>query len=209
MALQFLFVTFFFLFAFVDVWYFVRFAVFIVPTGIWRRLNKVRRLTREEFLATTEVQGMVLPFDLDFQCHMNNSKYLREMDFGRVYHLLFSNFYDTLLACGGKLLTIGASTIRYRRSLRLWERFSLQTRILCWVDNALYVEQRFVSCRDGFISAIALLKMSTKGATVEKTLEKLCVGRCPSPPFPPEVESWAEAIDRSKDNLKRELGLQT
>lgn len=207
MAFSVVFVTLLPLFAFLDVWYFVRCALFLAPYRIWQRLfpNDIKRMTREELLAPTEKLGWVLPSDLDLQLHMNNSKYLREMDFGRIYHFLSTNFYTCLVAFGGNLV-VGATTIRYRRSLQLWQRFYLRTRILCWENNAMYVEQRFVCGKEGFVCAIALLKMSTKGVTVEKVLERLCVGSTQSPPFPPEVESWAETINRSRDHFKRERG---
>jgi acyl-CoA thioesterase FadM len=193
------------LFASVDVWYFVRCAFFIAPLRIWQRLfpNNFRRMTREELLEVTLKHGVVLPSDMDLQLHMNNSKYLREMDFGRIHHFVSTNFYRSLVSFGGDLV-VGATMIRYRRSLRLWQRFSLRTRILCWDDNALYVEQRFLCAMDGFVCAIALLKMVTKGVAVGEVLERLCVGNTNSPVFPPEVESWAEAISRSSNHLKQE-----
>ena len=193
------------LFAFVDVWYFVRCALFVGSQRVWQWLfpNDFKRATEEELLAPTEKQGLVLPSDLDLHLHMNNAKYLREMDFGRMHHFVSTNFYRALRNVGGNLV-VGATMIRYRRSLQLWQWFSLRTRILCWDDNAMYVEQRFVGRKDGFVCAIALLKMVVKGTTVENVLERLCVGSSRSPAFPPEVQSWAETINRSKDNLRKE-----
>lgn len=150
--------------------------------------------------------GLVLPSDLDLQLHMNNAKYLREMDFGRIHHFVCTNFYRALRALGGNLV-VGATTIRYRRSLQPLQWFSLTTRILCWDANAVYVEQRFVCRKDGFVCAIALLKMVVKGTTIDHVLERLCKGSSKSPAFPPEVQSWAETINRSKDNLRREGGM--
>lgn len=191
------------LFAYVDVWYFIRVVVLIFPARIRQLLIRgSRRCTRNDILQTTCVQGVVLPSDLDLQLHMNNSKYLREMDFGRIYHYVHTNFYHHVGSLGGTVV-IAATTIRYRKSLRLWERFTLQTQILCWGDDAVYMEQKFVN-RDGFVRAIALLKMCAKGVTLERVLEKLCTDTHKSPPFPPEVESWAEAVSRSKESMKKE-----
>lgn len=194
-----------FLFAFVDLWYFLRFLVCLAPIRMRQILSKSKsrtQLTREELLEPTTVEGVVLPSDLDCQFHMNNSKYLREMDFGRFFHFVHTHLYSSVVAVGGNVV-VGATMIRYRRSLQLWKRFSLKTRVVCWESDALYVEQRFVD-RDGFVCAVAFLRMATKGATMDKVLERLCVDRPHSPPFPPEVESWAEAIVRSKENMKKE-----
>ena len=196
-----------FLFAFVDAWYFLRLLSTLLPCWIRQRLSgDGKRMSRSELLAPSTVQGVVLPFDLDLQLHMNNSKYLREMDFGRIRHILSTNFYRHLTRLGGSLV-VGATMIRYRRSLQLWQRFTLQTQILCWVGDAMYVEQRFVSSKDGFVCAIALLRMCTRGVLVEKVMERLCMDGHQSPPFPPHVESWAETIDRSKQYLKGEREL--
>ena len=195
--------VFLFLFAFVDLWYFLRLLVCLAPGRIRQVFSKSRKqLTRDELLKSTSVEGVVLPSDLDCQFHMNNSKYLREMDFGRIFHYLHTNMYSCVVAVGGNVV-VGATMIRYRRSLQLWQRFSLKTRFVCWESGALYVEQRFVD-RQGFVCAVALLRMAIKGASMEKVLEKLCMDRPQSPPFPPEVESWAEAIVRSKENMKKE-----
>ena len=197
-----------FLFVFVDVWYFVRLLVLVGVCCLRQKLRLTGKrvtTTMEALLCPSQVQGLVLPSDMDLQLHMNNSKYLREMDFGRILFFMSSRFYEKLKTLGGNLV-VGASTIRYRKSLQLWQRFVLKTRILCWLGDALYVEQRFVRRKDGFVCAVALLKMSTMGVPVDRVLERLCVDSCQSPPFPPEVESWAQAIDRSKENLKKERG---
>lgn len=190
------------LFMFVDVWYFIRLFPLFLKRCINYYFGKDVRLTREDLLKTTSVDGIVLPFDLDFMFHMNNSKYLREMDFGRVSHFMHSNLYSGVLRTGGSLV-VAATMIRYRRSLNLWQRFTLQTRNLCWNDGALYVEQRFRS-KDGFVCAVALLKMCVKGTTIHKVLEKVCVGNTDSPAFLPEVKSWAESISSSSESLKKE-----
>lgn len=163
-----------------------------------------RKFTRAEFLQPTSLHGVVLPSDLDLNLHMNNSKYLREMDFGRFSHILEKHIYSTVLSLGGTIV-VAATMIRYRRSLQLWQRFKLKTEILCWGSDVLYMEQRFVG-GDGFVYAVALLKMSVKGrgSIVEKVLEKVCTVAPQSPPFPPEVQSWVETIARSKERMKKE-----
>eukprot|EP00731_Ephydatia_muelleri_P030709 Em0022g223a len=82
---------------------------------------------------------------------MNNSKYLREMDFGRVAMFQERGIYDTLVALKAKRLVVAALSIRYRRSLRLFDRFTLKTRIIYWEAEAMYIEQSFVAS-DGFIT---------------------------------------------------------
>jgi len=56
--------------------------------------------------------------------------------------------------CG---VTIAASTVRYRRSLELFQKVILRTRVLAWDESAFYLEQRFIT-EDGFVHAIVLTK---------------------------------------------------
>lgn len=186
------------LFIFVDVWYFIRFFFLFSKYIVSRQV----KLSRDEILRASTVWGIVLPSDLDFMLHMNNSKYLREMDFGRVSHYVTTNIYAGIVASGGRLM-VASIMIRYRRSLQLWQRFFLQTRILCWDSDAMYLEQRFMS-GDGFVCAVALLKMSVKGASMQEVWQKLCNEVPQSPTFPPQVETWVETITRSSESLKKE-----
>jgi acyl-CoA thioesterase FadM len=116
------------------------------------------RARRAALLAPTEVGRVpfrVLPNDLDVQRHMNNGVYLSLMDLGRVDLMVRSGVWRELTA-RGYYPVIVSSTITYRRSLELWERYELESRMVGIDDIAGYVEQRFV--RDGEICARAVIK---------------------------------------------------
>jgi acyl-CoA thioesterase FadM len=116
---------------------------------------QARRGTR---LAPTDVSRVpfrVLPNDLDVQKHMNNGVYLSLMDLGRVDLMVRSGVWRELTK-RGYYPVIVSSTITYRRSLELWERYELESRMVGIDDIASYVEQRFV--RDGEIYARAVIK---------------------------------------------------
>ena len=159
-----------------------------------------QRTPRQALFSPYDCHGFVLPSDLDLMLHMNNSKYLREMDFGRFGLALEKGFRDPLRQSGG-YITLGAASIRYRRSLQLFDRFLLRTRIVCWSDDALYFEQRIVR-RDGFVCAVMLAKMAVRGVTVPQ-LVRLVVGETvKSPPFPSEVTKWCESNEASSQRLR-------
>src|SRR5271167_2729969 len=104
---------------------------------------------------TSRVRLRVLPNDLDLNLHMNNGRYLTVMDLGRI---------DFLTRAGSPLVflrnrwrpLIGGTIIRYRFSLRAFERFEVATRILYWDEKWFYFEQR-VENTEG-VAAIALSK---------------------------------------------------
>ncbi|CAI7991887.1 Protein THEM6 [Geodia barretti] len=75
-----------------------------------------RRRSKEELFAPYDLDGIVLPSDLDHMLHMNNSKYLREMDFGRVGMFFERGVYAAVLRNGGSF-SLAAHCLRYRRSL--------------------------------------------------------------------------------------------
>lgn len=84
----------------------------------------------------------VLPGDIDAFGHMNNARYPVLMDIARI---------DFLLRCGlfrGVLrerwaVPVGSVHLRFRRSLRPFERFELHTRLLHWDERWFYFRQEF------------------------------------------------------------------
>src|SRR3990167_8323768 len=90
----------------------------------------------------SELRFTVLPNDLDIYGNMNNGRYLTLMDLGRMDWIWRTglrkaardNHWNPLVA---------ASTIRYKKSLTLWKRFTLRTRILGWDEKWFYIEQVF------------------------------------------------------------------
>ena len=111
----------------------------------------IKPLPRIGVLETDVLNLRVWPNDVDFNFHLNNARYLSVMDYGRIH----------LLARGGVLKpalkarwapVVGAVWITYRRSLPLWARYQLATRLVCWDERWFYMEQIF-SSREGLVAA--------------------------------------------------------
>jgi acyl-CoA thioesterase FadM len=85
----------------------------------------------------------VLPTDLDLLRHMNNGVYLSLLDIARLDLMVRSGLWPRLRERGWYPVVV-SETISFRRSLELWQRFDVQTRVLGVDDRAIYVEQRFV-----------------------------------------------------------------
>ena len=190
-----------------DIWYFVRGIKLGVELFIKRLISSKqrRRSTKNDVLSVGRVNGIVLPSDIDMWWHMNNSKYLREMDFGRLKFLSVKHIRMILSRLKGRL-ALSAISIRYRRSLLLWQRFTIETKILCWKNDGLYLEQRFVGDSDKFIYTIAQIKMVVRGegVNVDVVMENIVGESFPSPPPSPEVKRWMESIAESSEGLKKE-----
>jgi acyl-CoA thioesterase FadM len=86
---------------------------------------------------------MVLPTDLDIFRHMNNGVYFSIMDLARIDHLIRSGMMR-LIRKAGYWPVIVAESIRFRRSLELFQRFEVETRVLGWDEKAFLMGHRFL-----------------------------------------------------------------
>lgn len=85
----------------------------------------------------------VWPTDLDILRHMNNGKYLSIMDVAR-FDLIQRTGIAEVFAREGWYPVVVGQTISYRKSLNPWMRFEIESRIIGFDDQAVYIEQRFV-----------------------------------------------------------------
>lgn len=152
------------LFCFFDVWYYLR--VLAVLLRAWF-LSPVFDVTAEQ-----AVGGHVLLNDIDM-CHMNNARYLRECDFARISLCARNGVLKATRALGAAMVA-GAITVRYRRPLCVGEKFELRTRIVTWDEKAFYIEQRFVSSKDGMVAAVLFCKLNVMRGSPDKILQHLC-----------------------------------
>jgi len=113
-----------------------------------------RRRSRLDVLAPCVTPFRVWPNDLDVFLHMNNGAYLTIADLGRVDLLLRADVYSPVRARGWYPV-VAAQTIRFHRSLTLWQRYTITTRILGWSERSICLEQVFE--RDGRRVAHALI----------------------------------------------------
>ncbi|XP_051557720.1 protein THEM6-like [Myxocyprinus asiaticus] len=185
------------LFCSLDVWYYLR-VVFVV-TRAWF-LSPVFDITGEQ-----TISGRVLLRDIDL-CHMNNARYLRECDFAR-FSLYTRNGVFKALRALECTMVVGASTIRYRRPLRVGEAFELCSRIVTWDEKSFYLEQRFVSCNDGMVCAVMFCKQNVLRSSPEKILQYLCKRKVEVPEFPEDLQHWINFISASSKALRGEGGM--
>uniref|UniRef100_A0A673ZCD0 Protein THEM6 n=1 Tax=Salmo trutta TaxID=8032 RepID=A0A673ZCD0_SALTR len=122
-----------------------------------------------DVLAEQCVAGRVLPHDLDYMGHMNNARYLRECDFARFHHYMRNGIFKTL-------------------------PFDLRTSHRGMGRQSFFVEQRFVSQGDGFISAVMLCRQNVLRSNPESILQAALV-----PDYPEDLQHWISFISASKD----------
>jgi acyl-CoA thioesterase FadM len=82
--------------------------------------------------------------DLDLLGHMNNGVYFSILDVARVDLIIRSGLLGKLRAAG-LYPVVAAETIRFRRSLRPFQRFDVVTRVIGRDDKAILIGQVFVA----------------------------------------------------------------
>ena len=137
------------------------------------------------------------PLDLDSYLHVNNGTYLQMMDVARNNQIADLDMVP-IARQKGWAPVVAASTVKYRRSLQLFDRFEITTRILGWDERVFYLEQVFT--RNEKLSArgiVASRFLDRKGNRIspfdvvrDATGEDL-----PSPELPDDVAAWARALD--------------
>lgn len=155
----------------------------------------------------SRVRLRVYPNDLDNNGHMNNGRYLTIMDLGRLDLVMRTGLLKTML--DRKLApTLASAQIRFRMQLLPFQPFDLETRVVCWDDKWVYMEQRFLFVngpKAGAVAAIALVKGGFYDRTIKTTIPTAdiltAIGQptLQSPSFPDYVEDWIRAEDSLRD----------
>jgi len=133
--------------SFIDIQYFVR--MFLLDA-----FENVKKSKNEECLED-DSSHMVLPSSIDRNLHMNNSAYIYELNFSRKKLFSALGLWKVLRTNGFNVI-IQSQSIRYRRELKLFQKYSIKSKIITWDDDksAFFLESRFVSSKDGFILAV-------------------------------------------------------
>lgn len=183
------------LFCFLDVWYYLRLVAVLLQAWF---LSPVFDITAEQ-----SVGGHVLLHDVDM-CHMNNARYLRECDFARISLYARNGVLKAVRALGATMV-VGATTVRYRRPLCVGEKFELRTRIVTWDEKAFYLEQRFVSSKDGMVAAVMFCKQNVLRSSPDKILQHLCKRKVGNVLKWREESGWKckeQMLQKQKDSYK-------
>lgn len=161
---------------------------FVGPRG--RRLG---------FADVSRSRFRVWPTDLDMLGHMNNGKYLSVLDVARV-DLIQRNGVMGVFRRENWYPVVVGQTISYRKSLNPWKRFWVESRIVGFDEQAVYMEQRFVRRTDGqraeiyaraFVRA-RILRREGGVVPIDEVIEKTGADRTDFT-VPDEVLAWGLA----------------
>jgi hypothetical protein len=114
------------------------------------------------------------------------------MDYGRTRLLARTGLLEHILRSRWKPL-IGAAWVTYRRSLPLFARFTLGSRLVSWDEPWFYLEQTFTG-REGLV-AVGWVKRLLRGPDGNLPPQEVLGGierGIESPPIPEAIANWNE-----------------
>lgn len=103
-----------------------------------------------------EVRLRVWPNDLDPLMHMNNGAYLTLLDLGRISWMVRGGWW-TLFNKNNIYAVVGSEAIKFRRSLTLFARFTIKTKLIYWDDKFFFIQQHFIYKKE--VAAAAIIKI--------------------------------------------------
>jgi acyl-CoA thioesterase FadM len=166
----------------------------VILASLWRpRFDPVRDVSRLGF--------RVWPHDLDTSLHMNNGRYWTLMDLGRTDLMLRSGLWRAVLQHRWTPV-VTSGTIRFRRELRPFRRFWLETRIVAWAETWVVIEHRMTirrRNRGDVVAAQALVRAGLYDRAaksfipIERLFAEAGVGAVDSPEYAPDVAAFLEA----------------
>lgn len=171
---------------------------------VWRR----PRLALPE--GVSRLTFRVWPTDLDTSVHLNNGRYLTLMDLGRLDIMVASGLWRAVLRHRWTPVA-SAIKIRFRRELRLLQRFEIASRIVAWDETNVVMEQLFIfedGEKAGQIAAQALFKgglydrANRRFVPIARLMREVGVD-VPSPAPSAEVAAFLEADDALKRAAQR------
>ena len=142
-----------------------------------------------------------LPFSFPYD------RYFRRCDFGRFKFWITSGIINAMRKSNCRI-TVAASCVRYRRSLELFQKVLLKTRVLAWDEKAFYLEQRFVDV-GGFVYAIVLTKNQVIPANKREAfsppgelVRSVSGQHVQSPTLPEDLDLWIQYNSASSAMMK-------
>ncbi|XP_076175803.1 protein THEM6 [Ptiloglossa arizonensis] len=179
-----------------DVNYFLRIGFTI---GLGRLLQK-----RKKIFDTTTIYGVCTTQDLDLILrHMNNARYLRELDFARFHYYDRSGIFAEVSKRSGGAVQ-GASWIRYRRAIPIFMPYKITTKMIYWEDKHFYLEHQFISLMDGFVRSVGLSKQTVTGldVPVSEIIAQL-EPNAQKPEIPKDLELWLSSMEESSQKYRK------
>lgn len=159
---------------------------------------------RVDPLSLTSVHLRVWPNDLDFNLHVNNGRYLTLADISRMHWFMSTGVWDVTRRHGA-IPIVGDALAKFRRDLKVFERFEIQARMVGWNERWGFLEHRFI--RNGRVLGVVAVRGVFKGrsGTIApgELMRELGVN-ADSPTLPRWVSEWNNGAEALSEVLREE-----
>lgn len=142
---------------------------------------------------TGRIALRVWPHEAGF-ANLHHHTFLKMMEVGR-WDLFLRGGVTLEVLRRGWMPVVASLFIRYRRPIRRFMRFELATRIACWDEKDVFVEQTFE--RKGEVLARSVSRYRMPGAKVPVTEAMRQLYGCESPPEP----AWVAEYRRTEEGV--------
>jgi acyl-CoA thioesterase FadM len=171
----------------------------------WLRLIRVGfgllGAPRVDLLATTRITLRVWPNDLDLNFHVNNGRYLALADIGRM-HWFVSTGVLAIARQEKMFPVVGDAIAKFRRDLKVFESFEIQTRLMGWNHKWGFLEHRFV--RDHRVIGVVAIRGIFNGPKGPLDPGALLAGLAHASPSP-ILPAWANSFQQGSELMSEAL----
>lgn len=161
-----------------------------------REVSAAKRAPHLAPLASHVSTHRCWPWDLDPWMELNNGRTLTLYDLGRIPMAIRLGISDTLRARGWGF-TVAGNSVRYRRRIKAFQRFTEVSRTIGWDQRFLYMEQSMWSkseCCNHMLLRVAIVGGGARTGIVPPAEFMDALGfHGASPELPGWVQAWIDA----------------
>lgn len=152
-----------------------------------------RKRSKLNILDESSLPMRALITDIDIAMIINNGMYLSLCDLGRFDLMVRAGVWD-IMTKNGWTPVVQCETVTFRKSVRLHQKYTIETKIIGADEKCIYFEQRFVSNGELYVRAIIATRLITKAGPVpiEEIFTKMGVDTERIPELPEFLHEWRE-----------------
>ncbi len=169
--------------------------------NIWFRLffTILSRYWKSQIYITDvcKTNFIVLPNDLDLNLHMNNARYFAFMDLGRLDMMQRSKMLKQFKKRNWYPV-VADETISFGKSLDLFDKFTLETKIHGWDEKYFYIEQKFKKKDIALAGALVKSRILSKKRALftNEIFEEIGINS-----QSPDLSEWIEKWKTTRNDL--------
>ncbi|XP_015173065.1 PREDICTED: protein THEM6-like [Polistes dominula] len=168
-------------------------------TFIWAKCFK----SKVKLIDETSIYGICTTQDLDYALHMNNARYLRELDFARLDNFIRTNMFDRMTRMGITTVVSGSCT-RYRRTVPFLMVYKIVMKLIHLDEKHLYYECKLINPRNNFIHTVIFTKITPIGLKLPLTeFIKELEPDIHLPEITKDLKCWLESMEYSSQILRK------